>query len=324
MSDDHGRRLPTTRLAGGAIRAYDTAAPGSGPLLPVAEFRPREGDEVRDHAVAPDLTRAYYTTLDAAVCVGADGAELWRSAVEGERTRERGHRPGCGLSADGRRLWFYRPDAMAGRGSHDGWTVLDAATGAVLGRADLGTVGHAGAHFAHPDGTVLLDVGEGQDGTVVFRGSLTDGGLEVAAYPWTDRCLIGLSPDGKHFLTVDHGQRDFTVHAYPGGEAEFTVTVDDFGHDGDGCEAVVEWSGGYLDQDTLVVVLYGEDEDEDEAGDGEWFRSHRVDARTGRILGEFDSGARDCYDLHPLGDGSWLTTDGSGRPVRRTGRPEQV
>ncbi|WP_282204139.1 hypothetical protein [Kitasatospora fiedleri] len=95
--------------------------------------------------------------------------------------------------------------------------------------------------------------------------------------------------------------------------AVFRGTVDDFGHDGERWEAVVGWSGGYLDRDTLAVVLYGEDA---ETGQ-ERFRSHRVDARTGRDLGAFDSGARDCYDLRPLGDGSRLTTDGSGHPVRR-------
>ncbi|QKW23563.1 hypothetical protein HUT16_34710 [Kitasatospora sp. NA04385] len=320
MSGQPGFRPITARLVGGAICGYDTAGAAFGVLAPVAVFRPREGDDVCDYAVAPDLERAYYTTLDAAVCVGADGDELWRAVIEEEWTHAWGHRPGCGLSADGRRLWFYRPDAIAGRSGYDVWTVLDAATGEVLGRAELGTVGHAGEHFVHPDGeSVLLDVGEGQDGTVVFRGSLAAGGLELVTYPWTDRCLIGLSPDGEHFLTVDHGQGDFAVHAHPGGEVEFTVTVDDFGYDGERCEAVVEWSGGYLDADTLAVVLYGEDE---ESGQ-EWFRSHRVDARTGRILGAFDSGARDCYDLRPLGDGSWLTTDESGHPVRRTARPDR-
>ncbi|MFC8719350.1 hypothetical protein [Kitasatospora sp. NPDC057198] len=314
MSNDPARRPITARRVGGAICAYDTTAPAFGELEPVAVFRPREGDEIVDHAVARDLTRAYYTTLDGAVCLAADGTELWRSDIPGKWSRPHGHHPGCGLSPDGRLLWLYQPDAMAGRSRHDTWTALDAATGEPLGRLPLDTVGHGGTHFAHPDsGEVLLDVGEGQDGTVVLRGSCTDGTPELVAYPWSDRCLIDLSPDGRHFLTVDHGQADLTVHAYPGGEGVFTLTVDDFGYDGEECEAVVEWSGGYLDPDTLAVVLYGEVEETEQ----EWFRSYRVDARTGRILGEFDSGTEDCYDLRPLGDGSWLTTAASGHPVRR-------
>ncbi|MGW4815597.1 hypothetical protein ACWEPB_28660 [Kitasatospora cineracea] len=321
MTENAHLRPLTARLVDGVICAYDPAAPELGVLAPVARFRPRDGDAVCDRAVARDLSRAYYTTLDAAVCVAADGSELWRSAIAGERTEELGHRPGCGLSADGRQLWLYQPDAMAGRAGHDHWTVLDADTGALLAQTALDTVGHGGEHFTHPGGEVLLDVGEGQDGTTVFRGTAADGVLDLRPYPWSDRCLIGLSPDGKHFLTVDHGQADLVVHAHPGGEAEFTLTVDDFGYDSAEWEAVVEWSGGYLDPDTLAVVLYGEDEETEQ----EWFRSYRVDAHTGRILGEFDSHATDCYDLRPLGDGSWLTTDASGHPVRRTlDRPAAV
>ncbi|MFE1317310.1 hypothetical protein [Kitasatospora phosalacinea] len=312
MRETPAHRPPVSRLVGGVICVYDTAAPVFGELAPVAVLRPREGDEVVGHAVAAGADRAYYTTLDGAVCVDADGTELWRSDIEGKWSGRYGHRPGCGLSPDGRRLWLYQPDAMARRGRGDAWTVLDAATGEVLARFDLETVGHGGEHFTHPGGAVLLCVGEGQDGTAVLRGSYADGTPEVAAYPWSDRCLVGLSPDGRHFLTVDHGQGDFTVHAYPGGEAAFTVTVDDFGYDGGECEAVVEWSGGYLDPDTLAVVLCGEDEESEE----EWFRSFRVDARTGRVLGEFDSGGRGSHDLLPLGDGSWLTTADSGHPVR--------
>ncbi|MFK0191554.1 hypothetical protein [Kitasatospora sp. NPDC090308] len=244
--------------------------------------------------------------------MAANGAEPWRSVIEPEWTHARGHRPGCGLSVDGRRLWLYRPDAMAGRGCHDHWTVLDAGTGARLAPVELPTVGHGGEHFAHPDGEMLLCVGEGQDGIAVFRGTVADGVLRPVPLPWTDRCLIALPPDGSHFLTVDHGQTDFAVHAHPGGEVVRSATVDDFGHDGERWEAVVEWSGGHLDRDTLAVVLYGEDA---ETG-REWFRSHRADARTGRDLDAFDSGARDCYDLCPLGDGSRPTTDESGHPVR--------
>ncbi|MFF4341205.1 hypothetical protein ACFY00_14870 [Kitasatospora sp. NPDC001540] len=315
MSDTRAHRPPTTRLVGGAICVYDTTGPSFGELAPVAVLHPREGDELSSYAVGRDLTRAYYATLDSAVCTAADGTELWRSDIEPKWSDHYGHRPSCGLSPDGRHLWLYQPDAMAGRGRGDRWTVLDAATGETLGGFDLETVGHGGVHLVHPgSGEVLLDVGEGQDGTVVFRGSFTDGTPELVTYPWTDRCLIDLSPDGRHFLTVDHGQGDLTVHAYPGGEAVFTVTVDDFGYDGEECEAVVEWTGGYLDPDTLAVVLCGEVEESGE----EWFRSFRVDARTGRILGAFDSGAEDSYDLHPLGDGSWLTTADSGHPVRRT------
>ncbi|MED7952078.1 hypothetical protein [Streptomyces sp. BE303] len=232
-------------------------------LSPALSFRPVPGDEVVDRAVAADLRRAYYTTLDAVVCVTSDGDEVWRSAFGPPSDRRFGHWSGCALSADGRAVWVYRPDVMAGRDRPDQWVVLDAGTGALVARADLSTVGQGGRQLSHrTSGQVLLNVGEGQDGSVVYRGSLTEGRMDLVRYPWDDRCLIDLSPDGRRFLTVHHDQTDLAVHTYPDGEVAFTLTVDAFGYDPDG--TYLEWGGGYLDQDTVVVTLVGETEDEDE------------------------------------------------------------
>ncbi|MDH6224269.1 hypothetical protein [Streptomyces sp. MJP52] len=303
---------PATRLVNGRICAYDLASDATGVLSPATTFRPVPGDDVVAHTASADLRRACYTTLNAVVCVTAEGDEVWRWALEPWSDERFGHRPACALSADGRAVWVYRPDVMAGRGRPDQWVALDADAGTVLARADLETVGHGGVQLVHPtSGHVLLDVGEGQDGSVVHRAALTDTGMELVRHPGDDRCLIALSPDGRHFMTVDHGQGDVAVHTYPDGEVTFALAVDAFGHGQD--DVCVEWSGGYLDPDTIVVALGGETEDEEE-----WFRHHLVDARSGRVLGVFDAHARDAYDIRPLGDGSWLTTDPSGHPVRRT------
>ncbi|MFD4874946.1 hypothetical protein ACFWOB_16530 [Streptomyces sp. NPDC058420] len=299
-----------TRLVDGRICAYDPAADARGVLSPVMVFPPSHDDVVVDHAVAVGLQRAYYATLNAVVCVTADGAEVWRSPLEPWSDQRYGHRPSCVLSSDGRVVWVYRPDAMAGRDRPDQWVALDAGTGAVVAQADLETVGHGGPQLPHPaDGQVLLDVGEGQDGSVVYRASLTGDRMELVKYPWDDRCLIDLSPDGSEFMTVDHGQADIAVHTYPDGEVRFALSVDAFGHDPD--EIYVEWSGGYLSPDILIVSLVGETEDEQE-----WFRHYSVDARSGQVRAEFDAHAENAYDVQPLGDGTWLTADSSGHPVR--------
>ncbi|WP_031077408.1 hypothetical protein [Streptomyces sp. NRRL WC-3742] len=304
-----------TRLVDGLVCAYRPAAGAEGVLVPAAVFRPVGRDEVYGHTVAADLRHAWYTTLDALVCVTAEGGQLWRSPFEPASTEANGHHPGCEVSADGRVVWVYRPDAMAGRGTDDRCVAFDAATGESLGEEELETVGHSAVQLAHPtSGEVLVDVGEGQDGTVVYRASLAGGRPVLVRYPWDDRCLIGLSPDGRHFLTIDHGQYDLTVHAYPGGEEVFTVTVDAFGHDPE--TVFVEWAGGYLDQDTLLINLVGEPEDDPVEEDEEWFRTYRVDARTGQVHGEIASHGEGAYDLHPLGDGSWLTASDSGHPTR--------
>jgi hypothetical protein len=301
-----------TRFVEGRICAYDLGGDVVGGLSPVLVCRPSPGDDVVGHAVAVGLRRAYYTTLDAVVCVTADGTEVWRSSFEPRSDERHGHRPGCVLSSDELVVWVYRPDAMAGRDRPDQWVALDAGTGAVVAQADLPTVGHGGQHLPHPAGDeVLLDVGEGQDGSVVFRASLTGSRMDLVAYPWDDRCLIALSPDGHQFMTVHHEQADIALHTYPDGEVSCTLSVDAFGHDPD--EVYVEWSGGYLDQDTVIVTLGGETEDEQE-----WFRHYRVDVRSGRVGAEFDARTANPYDVRPLGDGSWLTTDTSGHPVRWT------
>lgn len=316
---------PITRLVAGRIHAYDVADDSIGVLSPAASFEVAPGDTAVDHTAWPDLRHAVYTTLDAAVCFAAGGTEVWRSAFEPPSTELYGHRPGCAVSLDGSVVWIYRPDAMAGRAAHDQWVVLDSRSGAVVARTDLVTVGHGGEHFRHPDGTLLLDVGEGQDGSVIFRGTLGgDGRLDLDRYPWNDRCLVALAPDGSRFMTVDHEQGDVAIHDYPDGQVTLRLSVEDFGHDPD--EVALAWTGGYLTEQAVIVALGGETEpgdqheDEEEVGneeeDGqEWFRHYLVDLGSGRIE-EFEARTREAYDLDLFGDGSWLTTDSSGHPAR--------
>ncbi|MFF5808478.1 hypothetical protein [Streptomyces sp. NPDC012746] len=304
-----------TRHRDGQISAYLTDPAAFGTLEPAAVFRARAGDEIVESAVHPDLERVVYTTLNGVVCLTRSGDLAWASAFEPSSNVLHGHRPGCVLSLDGRTLWVYRPDAMAGRGE-DQWVVYDTDSGAVLARRDLETVGHGAGHHVHPvDGSIYLDVGEGQDGAVILRGSAgADGEVKFVAYPWWDRCLIGLAPGGGQFMTVDHGQRDAAFHRHPSGEVLFTLSVEAFGYDPE--EAFVEWCGGYLTPDTAVVTLGGEGEEEDE-----WFRFHLVDVSAGTVVGEIAVETTNPYELEPLGDGSWLTDGPDGHPVRWSRTP---
>ncbi|MFC9265087.1 hypothetical protein ACFT25_35360 [Streptomyces hydrogenans] len=301
-----------TRHDGGRIHVYVIDPRVFGALESTAVFRPLDGDEVVASVVRPDLERVVYTTSNGVVCLTGSGDRVWASAFEPYSDRAFGHRPGCALSLDGRTVWVYRPDAMAGRGDGDQWVVYDADSGTVVARRELETVGHGAVHHVHPtDGSVYLDVGEGQDGSVILRGTVRgDGGAEFVTYPWRDRCLIDLAPDGRQFMTVDHGQADVAFHRHPSGDVLFTLPVEAFGCDPE--EAGLEWSGGYLTSDTAVVTLGRETEDGEE-----WFRSRLIDVRTGAVGGELAAGAAHPYDLVPLGDGSWLT-DG---PVRRRRGP---
>ncbi|WP_031077406.1 hypothetical protein [Streptomyces sp. NRRL WC-3742] len=294
-----------TWLVGGLIRAYRPADDEFGELTPAAVFRPVPGDEVFQHAVAPDLARAYYTTMNALVCVAQDGAQVWRSAFEPESTKAHSPRPGCAISPDGRVLWLYRPDARAGRGTDDRYLAVDAATGETLGEEELGTAGHGARQLVHPTGgEVLFDVGQGGNGTVLLRASLVEGRLDLVRYPWSDRGLIAMSPDGRHFVTIVQDRTVLTVHAYPGGEEVLALTVEAFGHDPRAIH--FDWWGtDFLDWDTLLIGLEGDD-------DGwEWAAAYRVDARTGHVHGEYPH-------LRPLGDGTAVKGSRSGHPVRIT------
>jgi hypothetical protein len=194
--------------------------------------------------------------------------------------------------------------------------VHDADSGVVLARRELETVGHGAFHHVHPvDGSIYLDIGEGQDGSVILRGTGgADSEPEFVTYPWSDRCLIDLAPSGQQFMTVDHEQADVAFHDHPNGDVLFTLPVEAFGYDPE--ESFVEWSGGYLTEDTAIVTLGGESQDEEE-----WFRYHLVDVRTGTLSGEFTVVVSNPYELVPLGDGSWLT-GGPGGPVRWSRAPQ--
>ncbi|WP_351237416.1 hypothetical protein [Streptomyces sp. NPDC002133] len=189
--------------------------------------------------------------------------------------------------------------------------MYDADSGVVLVRRELDTVEHGAGHHVHPvDGSIYLDIGEGQDGSVIIRGTAgTDGEPEFVTYSWSERRLIDLAPGGEQFMTVDHGQADVAYHRHPDGEVLFAVPIDAFRFGPE--DTFVEWSGGYLTPDTAVVTVGGEGQDEEE-----WFRYHLVDVRTGTVSGEIAIEVTSPYELQPLGDGSWLTDGPDGNPVR--------
>ncbi len=57
----------------------------------------------------------------------------------------------------------------------------------------------------------------------------------------------------------------------------FTLLVEAFGYDPE--DSFVEWSGGYLTEDTAIVALGSESQDEEE-----WFRYHLVDGVASFLL----------------------------------------
>ncbi|MCR3744830.1 hypothetical protein BS35_007414 [Actinomadura glauciflava] len=310
------------RVVDGRLRVYEVEAAAEGPLQELWSVPVAADPEICGLAVAPLGDRAVYATQHEIVCLGRDGAEVWRYALLPGSGERYGHWPSAAYSPDGTLVWVYRPDAMARRGTPDTWVVLDARSGTVRGQADLKSCGHGGEHLALPDGSrMLLNVGEGQDGSLVFAGSLKGETLEMERYPWDDRCVMALAPGGRQFMSIDHGQADVAFHECPSGDLVLSLPVGAFGHDPE--DAAFEWSGGYLNAETAIVTICGEREEDDVPDDErEWHVHYRVDLRTGGVVERFDAHSRHSYDLEPLGDGSWLTTDPEGRPVRWIDRRE--
>jgi hypothetical protein len=242
-----------------------------------------------------------YAGAEDVVRLGPDGSEQWRFALGPLGPQGEPKTADATFSADDSLVWVYAPNFMTGRAGTDEWIVLDAATGEPRSRRPVPAVGEGGNQFPLSDGRMMLDVGEGQDGSQIFLASV-DG--EVHDFGWGNRVLVDVSPGQRQFMTIDHEeQQNVSLHALPGGEVLFRLEVADFGEDPE--VGVIEWAGGYLDEDTAIVVLYGEDEEI-------WWRHYRVDTRTGEVLGDLGIVTIDETDLRPLGDGTYLITDTDG------------
>jgi hypothetical protein len=288
-----------SRLVGNEIQIYDDA------FDQVGSFTVPDG--VQGQALSSTADRLVYAVDDEVVCTGT---AAWRFGL-GRRGPGAGIAyTGCAFSLDDAVVWVYSPDAMADRGERrDRWIALDAATGAVHESFDLDSAGHGGQMIPHPDGDMLLDVGEGQDGSRTYRVRL---GAGLYSYPWRDRVLVDLSPSGRRLMTVDHAQQDVAFHIYADGDVEVRVPIAPL--EDDPGDAGFEWTGGYLDETTAIAVVSGVAEEDDEE---EWWRHCTIDVRDGTVTA-LSVVTTDPYDLQPLGDGTYLTTDSDGS-LRRQG-----
>ncbi|KAG4259094.1 hypothetical protein FPRO03_13029 [Fusarium proliferatum] len=314
-------KLTFTRYLNRRICAYRVSKEPDnsiGPMEPAATYKaePESNEEIHKiltHDVASDLSRAVYCTRNSVVCVGQDGDVLWRYELEPHSTVLHGHVPDSVFSLDGSTVWVYRPDAMANRGD-DKWVALGADTGKVLAEMSLGTVGHGGQHVLHPDGQhILLDVGEGQDGSSMFRATVADDHFDFYKCEFEDRVPIDIAPNGRHFMTVHHVGVDVAFHLFPNGEVVLRLTLEDLGYANEGDnedELQIYYIGGFLDSDIAVVAVESWNDRE------EWRNYHRVDLRTGTVSDCFEAHSQEGYDFEPLGDGTWITSGPDGNPVR--------
>ncbi|MEH0822750.1 MULTISPECIES: hypothetical protein [unclassified Micromonospora] len=323
-------------IADGTAHVLDCASLTDGGSLgpyvtfPIAGWTKRASGDI-----APDGTSVVYATQTEVACVLADGTVRWQIPLDPPAHSSIG-RADCAFSLDGKQLWLYLPDAMLGRGE-DCWRVLDPADGTLIAETTLPTVGQGAVHAMHPDGQqVILDVGEGQDGLYLFRGSLDGGRLVVEPYSWHDQGCAAMAPDGLSFMTLSHEEDEITFWTFPEGQRQLSLTLDAFGppiagvngadntelddadendEQDDEFAADVEvedlarfgFDGGYLDAARAMILV-------DDTGDMEEHRHFLVDVATGRPLTQLRVAATETPML--LGDGSWLSIGDEGKVTR--------
>ncbi|GAA1417708.1 hypothetical protein GCM10009662_70030 [Catellatospora coxensis] len=286
-------------------------------------------------AVSPDLAFAVFPGVHAVRAVEPSGQLRWEvrhtcwaglclgyHESYAEYAGDREHRYPDGGSSwvghDGTTVWAHvrgplpaddRSTEDDPRASHETWLVLAAADGRVLARAATGTYAAGSHHVPHPDPAVMgLGVGEGQDGAPLLWGRLHEGGLDVRRFGDDAHVLVGASPDGKRFVTIDHAAGEqLAVHRHPDGTVTGILFADlppygdpaaDIGRRG--------WDlmdHGFLDDRVMAAatsVGYGEDP----------VRHWLVDVAT--LSGEGPISYPHPVRDHPLGvgGGHWVTRDG--------------
>ncbi|GLZ77579.1 hypothetical protein Afil01_23860 [Actinorhabdospora filicis] len=234
--------------------------------------------------VSADARVAAVPTSTAVLGLGPEG-ELWR--FEHADWAEQ-HGSGSVLVL-GERVYAHVPGGLSDR-----WVVLDARTGQLLAEAPLACEALGSEHFS--DGVaVALSVGEGQDACPLYRGDYRDGLLMVREDP--ERVMVDLR--GEAF-TIAHYLEDAAVHRPDGSvrlefPAEWLVTRAGLS----GVEWSLDYSGGFVDGETLLVVLLDNDEGA--------YAHLLLDAFTGDVLGAPGYADPPQGPAYPQGDGTWLT-----------------
>ncbi|MFD9437086.1 hypothetical protein [Streptomyces sp. NPDC060002] len=287
------------------------------------------GRHVSSFAVSPDLARVVVGRKDQIRLVDEHGNVLW-SVQHTPWGTGYSYSGSCEFSADGNAIWATVPETELGSEEEDGlweddeddedvetaassgdwsapeswgdqWWVIDAATGKVIGRKWLGCEATGSVTLRHPDQVHMgLSVGEGQDGSRIYWGSIHEGSPQVVTTGDVSRSLVDLHPDGFAYLTLPRDSEGITIHDFSSKAAIAHRPNGDFLESG-------EWPlhAQYLDRGTVLL----------ETVDAKWncARHLAFDARSLEFLGEvtYPTGvSRSAF--HSVHAGTWATSDASG------------
>jgi hypothetical protein len=169
----------------------------------------------------PEPARLLAAATDLSVVVVANEVALHVSSPDGARTVPFGRADSVTLLSGGRALVTGRLDDNRHRVG-----LIAIWDGAVLDQVYLDTYMAEVSALPHPhDGTVLLEAGEGQDGSRVFLARVTNARLAVEAV-FRDVVVADFSRSGRRLLLVPHPNFDNVVSVLDWPDRRITATLD--------------------------------------------------------------------------------------------------
>lgn len=228
--------------------------------------------------VSPERDAAVFAGLHAVRSVEATGTTRWEmphscwsgdcSQTHGsfdEYARDEDHfssdSGSAAVSPDGRLVWAHVLGPLGNdedaEDEQERWTVLDARSGEVLAWADTATVASGSEHTPHPDPAQMgLSIGEGEEGSPALWGR-RDGRQLTTGQIDTECVLLGVSPSGRHLLTVDVGQWSLALHEVGNGSVLRELDAEDNvpEHPGSTGGDRVHWDydAAFVDEETVVA-----------------------------------------------------------------------
>jgi hypothetical protein len=287
---------------------FAISTPLTHPVTPKQITLPETQTPIGTVSVSPNVNLIACHTETHIICIDDKGTELWDYELKiPEVTVDPGYISSA-FSDDSKTLWVYRPEsAFQGCDFMDVVIVLDARTGREIARVTLGSSGQACVfHTLRPEeasagaSAMILDIGGMEKGRV-YVVHLKENELFVRELGIDDRYMLDVSPDRSQLVSVS--TQEIVFQSLSDGRVIQRVSLDEIGlKDSDMIDV---FPGGYLDENVVIVVVSGEDDDS-----FCWRQFWKIDGRTGGVLGPFgdrmpDDGSGED-ELFLAGDGSYL------------------
>jgi hypothetical protein len=200
------------------------------------------------HAVTEDLSRVALSLQREVLVLSGDGDEVCRLAHPD--WADLGGRSGCcAFAPDQPYLWATVPSE---EGFDELWLV-DVDQQVVVDRRALESTAVGCDPVYHPDGqTIGLDIGEGQDGSLIRWARADRGRIQLRLVQSFDRTLVDVHPSGAEYLSTPHDNTqadDLVRHRFVDDTAIEGLSAWDVFPFGD------EWAAyaGYLTDELIVA-----------------------------------------------------------------------